>query len=137
MELLENGFCEVDGVDPSSLKNKGSPQKDAATVSTKIGIGSKPASSQKKTRGGKEDALKCQFCNKSDKTFTVNENLDMHFWKDCVMLTECKHCSQVIEIETYNQHLLKECDKASDFKQCARCKESVNKSEYEDHVASK
>ena len=59
MELLENGFCEVDGVDPSSLKNKGSPQKDTATVSTKIGIGSKPASSQKKTRGGKEDALKC------------------------------------------------------------------------------
>jgi centrosomal protein CEP104 len=40
----------------------------------------------------------------------------MHFWKDCAMLTECRHCSQVIEIATYNDHLLRECDKAQDFK---------------------
>jgi hypothetical protein len=42
------------------------------------------------------------------------------------MLTECKFCSQVIEIETYTQHLQKECDKASEFKQCDRCKESIH-----------
>lgn len=48
MELLENGFCEIDGVDPASLRNKGSPNKDNATISTNInakgGIGSKPGS---------------------------------------------------------------------------------------------
>lgn len=27
------------------------------------------------------------------------------------MLTECKQCNQVIEIETVNFHLLNECDK--------------------------
>jgi centrosomal protein CEP104 len=53
------------------------------------------------------------------------------------MLTECKHCSQVIEIETYNQHLLKECEKSTEFKQCARCKESVHSDDYEKHVADK
>ena len=67
----------------------------------------------------------------------MNENLDMHFWKDCAMLTECKHCSQVIEIETYNQHLLKECDKASEFKQCPRCKESIHQSSFDKHTESK
>mmetsp|Transcript_2960 Transcript_2960/g.2799 ORF Transcript_2960/g.2799 Transcript_2960/m.2799 type:complete len:98 (+) Transcript_2960:1201-1494(+) len=53
------------------------------------------------------------------------------------MLTECKHCSQVIEIATYNDHLVKECDKAKDFKQCARCKESVHIGEYDQHTQSK
>lgn len=48
MEQLENGFCEIDGVDPSTLKNKGSPNKE--TISTNInpkgsiGGGSKPGS---------------------------------------------------------------------------------------------
>jgi centrosomal protein CEP104 len=40
----------------------------------------------------------------------------MHFWKDCAMLTECRYCSQVIEVATYNDHLLRECDKAEEFK---------------------
>lgn len=49
MEHLENGFCEIDGVDPNSLKNKGSPNKDNTTITTNIGgakggIGSKPSS---------------------------------------------------------------------------------------------
>jgi centrosomal protein CEP104 len=72
-----------------------------------------------------------------DKNFDKTETLDLHFWKECVMLTECKHCSQVIEIETYNQHLLKECEKSTEFKQCARCKESVHSDDYEKHVADK
>jgi hypothetical protein len=50
MEHLENGFCEIDGVDPSTLRNKGSPPKDNATITTNIiakggPIGSKPNSS--------------------------------------------------------------------------------------------
>ena len=53
------------------------------------------------------------------------------------MLTECKHCSQVIEIATYNEHLLRECDRAANFKQCPRCKESVHKDIYDDHVTDK
>mmetsp|Transcript_19685 Transcript_19685/g.14425 ORF Transcript_19685/g.14425 Transcript_19685/m.14425 type:complete len:98 (+) Transcript_19685:310-603(+) len=52
------------------------------------------------------------------------------------MLTECKFCSQVIEIASYNEHLLKECDKSTEFKQCDRCKESVHTNQYEKHVAN-
>ena len=72
-----------------------------------------------------------------DKNFAAQDQLDIHYWKDCGMLTECKHCNQVIEIPSYNAHLLKECDKANDFKQCSRCKESISKNEYDSHVKSK
>ena len=53
------------------------------------------------------------------------------------MLTECSHCKQVIEISSLNEHLLRECDRAQQFKQCPRCKESVHTSDYEGHVGSK
>ena len=139
--MLENSFCEIDGVDPNQAKARGSPPKDSLpTPNQKIGGlgGSKPNSQQKNKRTGKAgEEIKCQFCQKSDKSFAINENLDMHFWKDCAMLTECKYCSQVIEIETYNQHLQKECDKASEFKQCDRCKESIHETIYEKHTADK
>jgi centrosomal protein CEP104 len=63
--------------------------------------------------------------------------MDLHFWRDCPLLTECKHCSQVIEIETINHHLLHECEKSSEFKECPRCKESVHSSEFDSHVEAK
>ena len=108
--MLETGFCEIDGVDPAEMKarmaaSSGSPLKE---------VTSEKKSSHKKIKA-KGDETKCQFCGRVDKTFANNEILDMHFWKDCLMLTECKHCSQVIEIETYNQHLLKECEKSTEF----------------------
>ena len=53
------------------------------------------------------------------------------------MLTECKHCMQVIEIQNYNDHLLKECEKASEFKQCSRCKESVHQDSFDKHTKEK
>ncbi|CDW88088.1 centrosomal protein of 104 kda [Stylonychia lemnae] len=139
LELLETGFAEIDGVDPATLKIKGSPQRESIQGNPKTAALSKPTSQQKKSRlAGKDDLTKkCQFCGKNDSAFAQSENIDMHYWRECIMLTECTFCSQVIEISTYNQHLLNECDKAKDFKQCGRCKESVNVAEYEQHVADK
>jgi hypothetical protein len=51
--MLENGFCEIDGVDPADRKGgrgKGSPSPSKETISTNInakgamGGGSKPSS---------------------------------------------------------------------------------------------
>ncbi len=63
--------------------------------------------------------------------------MDLHFWKDCPMLAECLYCKQVIEVESLNPHLLTECEKKDEFKECARCKESVHRDTYEEHVADK
>lgn len=80
---------------------------------------------------------RCQFCGRGDPTFANSETMDLHFWKDCPMLTECAYCNQVIEIETLNQHLLRECDKRAEFRECPRCGESIYSTVYEDHVEAK
>jgi hypothetical protein len=36
----------------------------------------------------------CIFCGKEDPKFT-NESLDIHYWKECKVLTQCKHCNLV------------------------------------------
>merc|ERR1719265_2957208 len=52
----------------------------------------------------------CQFCGREDPAFTP-EGLDMHYWKDCPMLTQCEYCEQVIEISTLGTHYREECEK--------------------------
>ncbi len=74
----------------------------------------------------------CQFCGAEDPTFT-EEKLDLHFWQDCPMLASCKHCEQVIEIATLNEHLLKECE-AANVQACTRCAEPVPAASYADHI---
>ena len=55
-----------------------------------------------------------QFCGRYDPNFT-EDMLDMHYWKECPMLTSCKFCGQVVEIMTLNVHMLEECEKRSKF----------------------
>ena len=60
--MLENGFCEIDGVDPAQAKARGSPPKETVqtNINPKGGIGSKPISAQKNKRPGKKDEeVKC------------------------------------------------------------------------------
>jgi len=51
----------------------------------------------------------CQFCGRQDSSFTP-EALDVHYWRDCAMLTQCNFCQQVIEISTLRTHLTDECE---------------------------
>jgi len=76
----------------------------------------------------------CQFCGLEDPTFT-DETLDLHYWKDCTMLTSCKQCEQVIEIATLNEHILTECEVTGTHKECPRCKEPVSTKQFAKHTA--
>jgi centrosomal protein CEP104 len=76
----------------------------------------------------------CQFCGVEDATFT-EEKLDLHYWQDCRMLTNCKQCEQVIEIPTLNEHLLEECEVAGKHAACPRCKEAVPADQLAEHKA--
>jgi len=70
---------------------------------------------QKIAPGGAEDGydeeegFTCQFCERYDPSFT-EEALDIHYWRECTMLTECSLCTQVVEIERLHSHLLDECE---------------------------
>lgn len=64
-----------------------------------------------------EDETVCQFCGAYDPAFAVGgERLDMHYWKECPMLTSCGQCGQVIEVLSLNQHLVEECDQGQEFR---------------------
>lgn len=50
------------------------------------------------------------------------------------MLTRCSECSQIIEVQTLNDHLLQECEKRENFNQCSSCFDAVMISDYESHI---
>ena len=57
----------------------------------------------------------CQFCGVYDESFT-DDKLDLHYWKDCPMLTSCEQCGQVVEVASLNEHLVEECDRNQAFR---------------------
>jgi len=64
----------------------------------------------------------CNFCGLRDKSFVENEeNLDLHYWQSCPMLTSCKLCEQVIEIATLHEHILTECESGIKHQVCNKC----------------
>lgn len=78
---------------------------------------------------------KCQFCGLEDSTFT-EERLDLHYWQDCPMLCSCKHCEQVIEISTLDEHLLHECEINGLYEQCINCKQPIPTEQYAQHTSN-
>jgi centrosomal protein CEP104 len=53
------------------------------------------------------------------------------------MLLVCPHCAQVIEISSYNKHLVEDCQEAKKFRMCPRCKEPIHVNKYNEHIAEK
>ena len=64
----------------------------------------------------------CQFCRRKDAEFDREEIMDLHYWKDCAYLTNCKYCDSVIEIPQLRTHWLQECEKKGELRSCQRCK---------------
>ena len=59
---------------------------------------------------GSAAAIACDFCGKKSERFSIEEELDLHFWEDCAALIECSFCEQVVELTSLTEHRLKECD---------------------------
>ncbi|XP_077400898.1 centrosomal protein of 104 kDa isoform X2 [Vanacampus margaritifer] len=75
----------------------------------------------------------CIFCGKTDDSFT-EDGLDLHYWKHCPMLRRCDECKQVVEISSFTEHLLNECESRFKFSQCPHCSEAVATEELNQHV---
>ncbi|NXJ80517.1 CE104 protein, partial [Trogon melanurus] len=78
----------------------------------------------------------CIFCGERDESFT-EEGLDLHYWKQCPMLTRCEQCKQVVEIASLTEHLLTDCERKDGFGKCQRCSEAIPRDELPKHVKSK
>ncbi|XP_071448433.1 centrosomal protein of 104 kDa [Hetaerina americana] len=80
-----------------------------------------------------EDRM-CVFCLERNKAFSAEEGLNLHYWRNCPMLTRCSHCRQVIEVSALSAHLIGECDAQQMYKQCSRCKLAIPVEKYEEHM---
>ena len=56
---------------------------------------------------------------------------------DVVIIIIVVVISQVVEIASLTDHLLKECESKTNFSKCPRCSEAIIKSVYDQHVADK
>jgi len=82
--------------------------------------------------GVEEPKWQCNFCLRVDPSFN-EESLDIHYWKECPMLTTCWECDQVIEIAQIEDHLLEECPQMGKYKFCQKCKSVLLKEEFNGH----
>ena len=140
-EILDAKFEEVRNTAPTK-RAAAEPAKSSAKPPSKE---SKPSNTKQQPQPKQEPAppqpqveeetneLSCDFCGKVDPAFENEEELDIHLTTDCPLLTECV-CQQVIEIMGLNKHLLEECEKKSQYKQCPRCKEAIKKTIYDKHI---
>jgi centrosomal protein CEP104 len=65
----------------------------------------------------KQDFTACMFCGISDRKWNEND-LDLHYWKDCPLLISCPSCAQIVEIAGLPEHLLDECEQKDDYVPC-------------------
>lgn len=122
-EMLTNGFAEIDGGGGKPMPFDDQPVRVPSRKQAQQP--QQPAESQ---------LPRCDFCGKREALFSNQDNLDIHWWKDCPMLMNCPLCNQTVEILRLNGHLLKECDLKDVMRECPRCKEALHVDEYEQHV---
>ena len=77
----------------------------------------------------------CEFCGYYKPDITKDE-LNIHQYKDCLMLMQCVNCKQIIEISNLNNHLLNECDFKEKYIKCNKCKQTVEKDNINEHQNS-
>jgi centrosomal protein CEP104 len=127
LEMLQSGFAEVDG---------GKPRKEPPPIREVKNDRATPVRTRQSEVPRQEapKASGCPFCGRTDSAFKNEDNLDIHWWKDCPMLVACALCSQVVDIITLNPHLLRECEMHDLMRECPRCREAVHIDEFEMHV---
>jgi hypothetical protein len=81
---------------------------DKGGMSSAFAAGTPTQNKSKAPKKGNDPTM-CQFCGIKDKEFAIGENLDLHYVNECMLLTQCPGCTQVIEVATLTGHLGAEC----------------------------
>jgi len=120
LKILNN----INSINNSTKSPVSSPNKAAAAAAKSV------------LPNNKNKVLICSYCGKSDESFLNSKDLEAHKSSDCRLFSNCAKCNQNVEVRLLNQHLLAECAKKSESKQCKRCKEPVDFKSYEEHIKS-
>lgn len=116
---------EDDGTVKSTARGEHSTHSKAKggvnTAAVKSANKDDPVTSSKEGGGGgdgdESNFTTCMFCGKTDKSWN-EDGLDLHYWKDCPLLSPCPACAQIVEIAGLPEHLLDECEHKDSFKPC-------------------
>lgn len=79
---------------------------------------------------GGQDFTSCMFCSMHNDSWTENE-LDLHYWKDCPLLISCASCAQIVEIAGLPEHLLDECDAKNNYVPCDITGLAIRRNEFD------
>ncbi len=82
----------------------------------------------------KKSILVCTYCQKKDKNIKNESDMEQHLERDCLMFVHCIKCNKNALIKHYSNHIMEECEKKGEFKQCKRCKEAIDTLQYDNHV---
>ena len=77
-----------------------------------------------------EDFTLCSFCGVKNKSWN-EDALDLHYWKECPLLSPCPGCAQVVEIAGLPDHLLSECEQKSKFTLCEATGLAIRTNEFD------
>lgn len=114
-----DGAAQAKDVAPPAAEkksNKASKQSSQSPPSKMQQSG--PTSAAKDTVGDENDDFTvCMFCGKTDKTWN-EDGLDLHYWKECPLLSPCPACAQIVEIAGLPEHLLDECEHKDSYEPC-------------------
>mmetsp|Transcript_24759 Transcript_24759/g.41875 ORF Transcript_24759/g.41875 Transcript_24759/m.41875 type:complete len:844 (+) Transcript_24759:164-2695(+) len=123
-----------DGSSKTSARGDHSAQSKAKgggvnTSAVKSGKKDDPSTASKEGGGG-DDAVftTCMFCGKSDNSWN-EDGLDLHYWKECPLLSPCPACAQIVEIAGLPEHLLDECEQKDSYSACDTTGLAIRKDE--------
>ena len=155
MAILQEGFNEIDGVDPNKVSQAPPSEPEVVTNINPYGDKKKKRKPKKKEASPEQEQedspeqeeepeqdeeqekegdpeKTCDYCGRFDENFD-EDSLDMHMLRECAMLTECLQCGQTTEIMELNDHMLQNCD-SRNCSECPNCKEAIASEEYDEHV---
>ncbi|XP_013412883.1 centrosomal protein of 104 kDa isoform X2 [Lingula anatina] len=127
-----SGPAEDTGKGGTNVKDEKKKPKGAPHAKPKV----KPPPEEDDTSTLFQIDKTCIFCGEKDEAFT-EEGLDVHYWKSCPMLKRCTDCKQVVEIASFTEHQISECEAKGNFSKCPRCTEAIPNTEFDQHIKDK
>lgn len=133
MEILTKAFADIDsgnlkkafsqiGLDYQALKSNRSGANTQRSLEKPLRDSQGPVHRSTQSFLQPDEGPECEFCKRKKPEFANQDARDLHHFKDCLFLSACQYCEQVIDIPGMQEHWLTECEKKQELRKCQTCK---------------
>ncbi|TNV71959.1 hypothetical protein FGO68_gene6540 [Halteria grandinella] len=148
LEIVNKAFADIDsgnlkkafsqiGLDYQALKSARSGPNTQRSQEGAIRDSQQPVHRSTQSFLQPDQGPECEFCKRKKPEFANPDAKDLHLFQDCLFLTACPHCEQVIEIPGLRDHWLTDCEKKDELRKCQTCKQVVHENVFEKHIQEK